>query len=98
MSHLLTIAELESGINRRIKARPFSDHVLPADLRQMAEVYGAMIWNRQTSIDTDALPASVQGTLIQWCAVGGAQELNAERVACQLRQRGADTGDCEACQ
>lgn len=95
MSDILSIGRLEAGINRYKAAHPFHDGVLPNDLRQMAEVYGHMAWNRLDSIDCSSLSLSTRAVLAQWCGVQPADDHGA---ACVPRADDVGFSDCEACQ
>lgn len=99
MAFFIDIEQLELAINRLKKAQPVADYILPPDLRLMAEVYGAMIYSRQTHIDVEAQPADKRRVLLQWIpAPSGKEESNPAGAVCAMRPGDPGFDGCEACQ
>lgn len=62
----LKIAELEYAINSYKRKRPFSDYILPVELRLMAALYGKMIYFRWDCCDLDLESAPTQVVVKYW--------------------------------
>jgi hypothetical protein len=83
----ITMAELEATINRCAKARPPIDYVLGPDLRELAEVYGEMIYRHINSFELASQPSSRREVIERW-------RPNKETMVCGV----SGEGGCEACQ
>lgn len=73
----LQICELEYAINRYKKALPFSDGVLPIDLRLMASLYGKMIYFRLSITDLDMETIPTQVVVQYWAELTAAPAVGA---------------------
>lgn len=99
MAFIIDIEQLELAINRLKTAQPVADYILPPDLRLMAEVYGAMIYSRQTHIDVEAQPSDKRRVLLQWIsASSGKEESNPAGAVCVIQSGDPGFDGCEACQ
>jgi hypothetical protein len=74
----LQIDELEHAINRFKRARPFTDYVLPVDLRLMASLYGKMIHFRLPCCDLALETIPTQVVVQYWRESGAPLGANGE--------------------
>jgi hypothetical protein len=68
MTATVTITELETAINRARTAQPASgpESSLGREVALLAGLYGRMIWERQDSLDLDALSDRERSALQSW--------------------------------
>jgi hypothetical protein len=90
----LQIGELENAINSYKRARPFSDGILPIELRLMATLYGKMIYLRLTSWDLDVETAPTQVVVEYWAATHGAHRARMTEVPSQQQRTFPSTLPC----
>ena len=64
----VSIAELESAINRARASQPATGHeaALSADVSRLADVYGELIFRGHRVFDADSLPPPVRDILQRW--------------------------------
>ncbi len=98
MGSILKIVQLEAAINRCRVAKPFTDGILPTDMRLMAELYGEMIFRRLESVDVDTRSAPLRAVLAKWTAGAEPKAVPAPEAFCAFRPAGTGSDDCEACQ
>jgi hypothetical protein len=66
MENMLRIGQLEDAINRCRNTEPYSNGVLPPDMRALATLYGLMIFNHLETISLNAQPATLQQLIAKW--------------------------------
>ncbi len=98
MGYKLTISQLEGLINRCKVAEPFSNGVLPPDMRLMATLYGEMIFRHLATVEVEAQQVSLQTVLMKWARVVDAGAGQDTGPVCAVRPGDADFSSCEACQ
>jgi hypothetical protein len=94
----LNIGQLEGAINRCKLAEPFSNGILPADLRLMASLYGEMIFHRIDNINVSIQPALLQAVLAKWTIRKDSDFGPQAEAVCSLQPGDAGLDGCEACQ
>jgi predicted Fe-S protein YdhL (DUF1289 family) len=63
----LHITDIESAINWWRERVPTTEGMaLTPELSALAEVYGLMVWRRQTELDEDALPGPAMQAWLRW--------------------------------
>lgn len=63
---IIAIEKLEDAINRCRTAEPFSNGVLPHDMRLMGDVYGIMIYQRLRDYDISGESEETRKVLGKW--------------------------------
>lgn len=96
MTMIITIAQLETAINRASKIQPPANYVLSSDVSAMAEVYAIMIIEKPQGIDVDLLPDYKRIAIMKHLQTVPTAE---DAVAvCPLRPGDPGMDACEACQ
>lgn len=98
MHYILQIGQLEEAINRCKRAQPFSNGVLPPDLRIMAELYGEMIFRHLDSINLETQSPLLRAVFAKWATLADRDIASKAAPICSLRTGDTGFDGCEACQ
>jgi hypothetical protein len=98
MDHELHICRLENAINRCKRVEPFTNGVLPPDMRLMAALYGQMIYCRKEHVEFESLSVLLKAVLVRWLPPDDSAIEEVSEVLCGLRRDVGGGEDCESCQ
>lgn len=94
----ISIQDLESAINECRRAEPPVDNVIGNDLRQLATVWGEMIYMRKRELDLNVLSLDSQIIILRWLNAVDPTRGALEREIRKATSFDLRSDSCDACQ